>query len=288
MKFIRETQVVIRIRRDDLQGYERTITLRGLRVSFTIQKNLSNTPNTAVVKIWNLSQDHRNLIKDFGDEVTVYAGYERGSGLQLLYRGDTITVSHTFDQPEIVTQLECYDGDKYVNQAHLSLSFEAQTPVRTVITTIADKMGINITEFSDSNNLVYPLGFQFAGMLKDALTKACDVVGLQWSVQNNGLQIIPTNGSIVQSIIKVNVNTGMIGIPQRYTYKRQGFYVPGPAVGWKVATLLNPYIIPGVKLDIESRYLGFQGIFRTETVRHSGDTYGPDWISQMEVTQLAP
>jgi hypothetical protein len=284
--FIRSARVIVRIRRDDFQGYEKTLTLTNLRVSFSIQKNLAIQTNPGVIRIWNLSQDHRNLIKDFGDEVTIYAGYERGAGEQLLYRGDTTAVSHTFDLPDIVTTLECGDGERYVNQKHFSLSFEAGTKVEDVIRSIAGKMGINIAELSSTNNMVYELGFSFAGMLKEALSKATDYAGLQWSVQNNGLQIIPKTGTITQPSFKINSETGMVGIPQRFTYKRQDFYILGPAVGWKVTTLLNPLIIPGYKVDVSSRYLGWQGIFRVETVRHDGDTYGDAWQTNLELTQL--
>ena len=287
-KFIRSATVQIRIRKGDFSGYEpTTITLKGLKISFAIQKNLSWATNTGVIKIWNLSADHRNLIKDFGDQVTIYAGYERGNGESLLYIGDTTAVSHIFELPEIITVLECGDGDKYVNQKHFSLSFQAQTPLKDVITSIANQMGFDtIAEFASTNQLVYEQGKEFTGMLKDSLTAACDFCGLQWSVQNNGLQIIPKNGTITQPAYKINAQTGMVGIPQRFTYKRQDFYILGPAVGWKVNTLLDPFILPGYRVDLESRYLGFQGIFRVETVRHFGDTYGPEWQTNMELTQL--
>lgn len=283
MKFLRIAKLVINIRSGDNPG---TITLTGLRISFSLQKNLSTASNPGVIKIWNLSSDHRNLINNFGDEVTLYAGYERGSGLELLYRGDTIAVSHTFTLPDIVTTLECADGDQFVNQKHFSLSFAPQTKVRTVIQEIANNMGIPIAEFGVSDDLVYPRGFSHDGMGKEGLNKACAYPNLQWSVQNGALQVVPIDGTIEEPAFKINVDTGMIGIPQRYTFRRQDFIVLGPAVGWKVNTLLYPIILPGAKLDIQSRYLGFQGIFRCETIRHSGDTFGPNWESNMEVTQL--
>lgn len=285
-KFIRTATVVIKIRRDDFSGYERTIRLSGLRVSFNIQKNLSITPNSGVIRIWNLSRDHRNLIKDYGDEVTVYAGYERGSGEELLYIGDTTTVYHTYELPDVVTTLECGDGDRYVNQKHFSLSFQSGATAREVIENVAQRMGIPVTEFANSDNLVYDQGYEFAGMGKEALLKACSYLGLQPSIQNEQLQVIPIKGTIDEPPIVINGDTGMVGIPQRYTYKRQDFYELGPAVGWRVSALLLPRVLPGAKLDISSRYLNFQGMFRCETVRHVGDTYGSLWESNMEVTQL--
>ena len=287
MDFIREARIVIRIRNADFSAYEGTpIVLDKLRVAFFLQKNLSITPNSGFVRIWNLSSDHRNLIKDFGDEVTIYAGYERGEGLELLYRGDTTAVYHSFDLPDIVTNLECADGYRYVYQKHVPLSFAPQTRVSQVIETIANEMGIEQLPFTLPGDPVYGQGFESTDLLKEALLKACAYGGVQPSVQNNQLQIIPINGTIEEQPFPINVDNGMIGIPQRYTFIRSSFYVAGPAVGWRVATLLKPQILPGARIDLTSRYLGMQGIFRVETVKHSGDTFGPLWESNFELTQV--
>lgn len=284
MKFLRIAKLVVNIRGEDPTVFERSITITGLRVSFALSKNLSTASNPAVIRVWNLSSTHRNLIKDFGDEVILYAGYEKGTGYELLFRGDTTCVFHAFDLPDIVTTLQCADGDRYVNNRHFSISFAPQATVRSVIQEIADRLGLPLVEFAASDDLVYPRGFSHDGMGKEGLNKACAYANLQWSVQNNALQVIPLDGTITEPAFKINVDTGMIGIPERYTFKRQDFYVVGPATGWRVDTLLYPQILPGARLDIQSIYLGFQGIFRCETIRHDGDTHGPNWESNMEVT----
>src|SRR5271169_1388473 len=194
-QFIRSVTVVISIAKSDFSGYDEIITIKGLRVSFSVQKNLAWSTNTATVKIWNLSTDHRNAIKDYGDQIKIYAGYERSGNEELLFIGDTTAVSHIFDQPDIVTILEVADGDKYFNQKHDSLSFESGVTVNTIIENIALRMGIE-TYPIPTNEIVYPLGFSFSGMLKDALVKVCDYANLQSSIQNNTLLIIPKDGSV--------------------------------------------------------------------------------------------
>lgn len=285
-EFIRNARLEVKIRNADFTGYERTLILEGLRVSFYIQKNLSITPNSGIIKIWNLSQSHRNLIKDYGDQVTVYAGYERGQGLELLYVGDTTAVYHSFDFPDIISTFECADGYKYINQKHVSLSFAPQTTVREVINKIATDMGIVVGEFSIPDSVVYGTGFSSVDLLKEALLKACALANLQVSVQNNKLQIIPINGTIIEQPFQISSDTGMIGVPERYTFVRSSFYEKGPAIGYKVNTFLKPQILPGARVNLNSRYLGFQGIFRVETVKHNGDTYGPFWQTNLELTEV--
>lgn len=83
-RFFREANLRIRLRKGDFTGYVGTVNITGLRVSFSIIKSLAWSTNSAVVKVWNLSQANRNLIKDYGDEVTLYAGYRDAGGPQVL------------------------------------------------------------------------------------------------------------------------------------------------------------------------------------------------------------
>ena len=293
--FRRQARVFIRLSNETLDGYKGDLTLSNLRISFSIQKNLAWSTNTAQVRVWNLSGDKRNLLRDYGDQVTLYAGYELGGGEQILFIGDTVSVQHIFDLPEIVTVLECGDGDKYANQKTVSVSFNQGASARSVIEEIASQMGITIVQFSNSDNLIYEQGFSHAGMGKEALNKACAYLGLEASIQNNNLQIIPQGGTIDQTAFLINADTGMIGIPQRYTFKRSDLYRKradvshtqiGYPTGWKVQTTLRPDIFPGSRVQIQSTHIDMKGFFRVETIRHEGDTYGPIWRSNLEVTLI--
>ena len=116
-------------------GYHGRLQLQNLRMAFTIQKNLAWSTNSCSLRIWNLSADNRNQLKDYGDQVTLYAGYQdvlsqpiyytgNTSGTQLLFRGDTTNVRHSFDYPDIVTVIECGDGERYVNQKLIEITFK--------------------------------------------------------------------------------------------------------------------------------------------------------------------
>lgn len=299
MRFYREAALKIRLRKEDFSGYLGTIDISGLRVSFNITKSLAWSTNTANIKIWNLSQTNRNLIKDYGDQITLYANYSDGSNPSLgknpeskakevLFIGDTTSVSHFYDQPEIITVLECGDGEKYLNQIHVTISYAEGAQARAVISQIASQMGIEFVEFASSDNLIYRQGYSYAGPAKDALTNVCNKLNLQWSVQNNALQIIPIRGTIQQPSIEVNENTGMQGVPQRFTYRRleQFKSVDAPTTGYKVRTALNPLILPGSKIVLQSTHLDFKGPYRVESIAHDGDTFGFVWSSNIEVTEL--
>lgn len=291
--FRRQARLFLKLTTVD--GYKGDLNIANLRISFSIQKNLAWSTNTAQVRIWNISADKRNILRDYGDLLTLYAGYQDGGGEQILFVGDTVAVSHIFDLPEIISVFECGDGDKFANQKTVSLSFDKGATARSVIEEIARQMGISIVRFSNSDNLIYNEGFSFAGMGKDALAKACRYLSLEASIQNNNLQIIPLGGTIDQNPFIINADTGMIGIPQRYTFKRSDLYRKradvahtqvGYPTGWKVQTTLRPDIFPGAKVQIQSTHLDLKGLFRVETIRHEGDTFGPIWRSNLEVTLI--
>jgi len=287
MGFLRVARVEVRVaRRNGTQivpGYVQKIVIENLRISFNIQKSESWGTNTANIRIWNLNPDNRNIIKDYGDEVSLFAGYANQPGEQLLFVGDTTKVSHTFAQPEIVTSLECGDGERVLNQRLISVSFQEKIPIRQVIQSVANDMDLGIAYFAPTDNLVFEQGFSFVGMAKNCLDKVTAALGLQWSVQNKQLIIIPNNGTTDRPPYTINADTGMIGVPERFTYKNKDLFTGGPKTGWRVSTVLRPEIVPGDRVDIQSQKVDMKGPFTVDIARHDGDTYGDVWRSNFEV-----
>jgi hypothetical protein len=268
-------------------GYTGTVSFSKLRIAFAVQKNLGWATNTCSVSVWNLSQDNRNLLKDFGDRINLSAGYEEQTGPQVLFIGDSTLVQHSYDMPDIVTTIDCGEGDKILNNVRIKVSFDPGTLVEVVIREIARLMGLPIIELIIPPGTVYEYGFSEGGMAKDLLAMACSRVGLLATVQNQGLHILPLFGSTQRPPFLINAETGMIGIPKRYTYKRQYLYTQGAQNGWVVRTTLNPQILPGDKVNIISRRVDLpSGTFGVYSAKHVGDTYGNDWYSDFEVVLI--
>lgn len=271
--------------------YRGTMEISNLRVAFSILKTESWSTNTANIRIWNLSADKRNTLNNYGNEVRLFAGYRQEVGAQLLFRGNSSLTSHLFAEPEIITVFDCGDGERSLNLIVASASFGENTPVRTVIEYYAGVLGLDIAEFSATDNLVYSLGHKFSGIAKDGLDKACKAVGLIWSVQNDNLVILQQNVGSARPPVEINANNGMIGTPQRYTDRRQYLYraLPpngAPKPGWKVRTLLRPDIIPGDRIRLKSQKVDIDGIFYVISIRHEGDNFGPNFESLLEVVAV--
>lgn len=265
-------------------GYTGSINIANLRMAFSIQKNFGWSTNSCNLNIWNLSQQNRNALKDFGDKITFSAGYEDETGLQTLFIGDSTVVSHAYDSPDIITTIMCNDGDKILNNVVLNISFDPGTPVETVIREIARQMGLPIIELVMLPGRYYDYGFSESMLGKDMLDLACERMGLVASVQNDGIHILPLFGATRRPPFMINADTGMIGIPQRFTSKRSYVYAQNAQTGWKVRTTLNPQILPGDRVNIVSRRVDLpSGTFSVYSIRHEGDTYGNPWFSEFEV-----
>jgi hypothetical protein len=55
--------------------------------------------------------------------------------------------------------------------------------------------------------------------------------------------------------------------------------------GWNIKTLLMPMINPGDRVKLKSRFV--EGVFRVHEIKHSGDSHGGNWISEMKVVDPA-
>lgn len=284
--FKRVAKLRIKIREENGSNFVQIFDISDLRIQFVINKSLSWAANSGIIKVWNLRQSTRNLIRAFGDEVELWAGYEDDSNLELLFVGQTSVVQHQFTQPEIITTLQCGDGNKYINEQFSSFSFGAGTPAKEVINYIAGLLNLKV-DIPPADDLVYKTGFKSCAPIKDALTKACEYLDLQFIINNNMLSIVPKIARVSGAIYTINETTGMIGIPERFVNQAQSLYGPEnkPQPGYKVNTSLKPQIQPKDTISLSSTQLNIANqLHFVNTIKHLGDTYGAEWLSNIEAS----
>lgn len=284
-KFNRTAQLQIRLKsRNNVQiGL---LDIRNLRISFQVTKTLSTSVNKASVQVYNISKDKRNKLKDFGDEISLFAGYTEETGSQLLFIGDTTKTTHLFEQPNIITSLLAGDGERIINNTIIQVSFSENTPARDVILGIAQKINVNVSFFAETPNVIYRKGFQASKMAKDILDDVTKNLGLTWSIQNRNLQILEDDGSTNKPPAVISQDTGLIGVPERFSNRRRDLYRAAPKQGWKIKTLLRPDILPGTKMRVVSPKVDLDEVLFVDTVKHTGDTYGENWQSDWELIRI--
>lgn len=284
-RFNRKAEIDIRLFSRNNQPTGR-MNIKNLRIAFQIVKNQGWATNSASVQIYNLSEDKRAQLNDYGDEITLFAGYAEESGTQLLFIGDSTRVTHTFAQPEIITSIESGDGEKILNSRLVSVSFSERVSARQVILEIARKVGLNINFFASTGEVEYKNGYSNSGFVKDLLSEVTRFMGLTWSIQNKNLIILEKDRSNTKPPIILDQTTGLKNVPERLTWRRRDLFRAGPKQGWRIRTTLRPDLLPGDTIRLKSQKLNLDENFVIDKVQHNGDTFGNNWESQMELIGL--
>lgn len=255
-----------------------------LFISFNVQKTAKEQSNTATVTIANLSANTRNSIKEIDDVLTLSAGYQEDTGAKVIFVGDVVRIKHNINPPDIITEIECGDGVKTLRETRGSVSFKDGTPADNVLKDLTGKLGLPLREIPEGLSDQYVQGFSHAGSVRDAINKVTDRLGLEWSVQNEEIQIIKKNEPSKGSPIDISFATGLLEFPEKLDNLRDNLVDVQPPPGIRIKTLLNPDYVPGRKVFLKEGE--FPGIYRIERVTHSGDNKDGEFISELEASQV--
>ena len=267
----------------------------GLDCAFEIESTVQREPNTASLKIWNLSPQHRRILESSSTlPVQVEAGYLNATSV--LFAGD-VRVSEsrrraamhrtsagrygrlgkTNDIVDVCTEIEAEDGGTAWRSARVQRSYSAGTSVSAVLADCVDALGIgrgNLADFDAAARIAggdiqtYNEGTVLTGAAHAELDRIVRSCGLTWSVQKGALQLRGGAQSITMTAVRLSPGSGLLGSPSV------------GADGYVTATsLLNGTLSPGRPVVLESRDVS--GSYSVRRVRHVGDTAGADWFSEL-------
>lgn len=253
-----------------------------IRVKFDIDKNSLGTSNKAKIELYNLSVQSRQSIKK-GFIVQVKAGYQ--GIMDTLFVGNVLTNGIGSDRkgPDIVTSIECGDGESSIVMARLDKSYPAGVTVLQILQDCASAMhledsfnpqGIGSGIVFLPENPVYNKGFNAKGAVSDTLTKVLKNLGLEWSVQDGNLNVIPKTGHNGQTAIVVSSKTGMIGVPSSNDQVT------------KFKSLLNPKLRPAALIKLDSENTALNGFYKIRRSHFEGDSHENSWNVECECIQM--
>lgn len=287
------------------QGGKQGKELTGLRFSFSIEKGSTKSPNKCSLKIYNMSESTRRLVEVIGNVCILKAGYADDVGTVQIFAGNIIQYVTVREGADWITEVEMQDGFIEYRDAKASVSYEKGATVAQVVTDIAKRFGLPVRQLpTDIAPIQYPSGFAFVGRVRDAMDKACQMAGLDWSIQNREIQISKKGQAFKRTALLLSSDTGMVGSPAQdaktMTEKaaaKLGFTANQPGVrktternregevetmlqvlGFKVTSLLQPTVEPGDLVKVESKSIKGE-FFKVESLVHSGDTHANDWHS---------
>lgn len=267
-----------------------------MRVTFEVSKDAQEEPNDHKIRIYNLAADTRRALEEPGLRCVLYAGYAEEGGPLLMASGSVVYAYTWYELPDVVTELAVKDGYTEVRDTAVSIGLGPGAQASTIIRDVARQMGLPLVMADDVPDRRWQQGFSFYGAARTALHKVTQGTGLEWSIQNQQLQVVRRRGTTRRKAVVLAADTGLIGYPERTREAaREKARVRDSQTnddvrlvsarqqldGWRVTSLLLPTINPGDLVKLESRTV--QAFQRVEAVRHYGDSAGGDWQSELQL-----
>jgi hypothetical protein len=260
------------------QDKRNAIVIRDLRVTFHVEKNLGEEPNTCNIVVYNLAEHSRSLLKVKPVHIRLEAGYDGQT--QRLFDGDLRWANSRHVVEVWETKIQLGNGDRAFRYARAGRSFKAGIDAKSIVKELSSNLGLKMPGNVDqARELVgqFATGVTLHGPAEKEMTRILGAKGYGWSVQDSRLQILKGNEAQEGEAFLISEDAGMIGSPE---------FGPPPEKGGKptlsVEMLLRPEITPGRLIKMEST---IRGIFRVDRVTHTGDNRGDEFTTRIEARQ---
>ena len=169
---------------------------------------------------------------------------------------------------EWASTLELGDGEIALQEKFFNKSFEPGVSLSKVVGEVAESFGKPVNTIIGLKDKVFNSGLNLSGGSKQILDTLTVDAGLEWSIQDDEVQILPPTGNTNDEVIVFSPQTGLLSSP----IKREQ--------GVEFTALINPRVRPGRRIRIESRDI--TGNFRVRKAFFNGDTLEGDWTMRVE------
>src|SRR5579859_2923133 len=218
------------------------LDLSDLHIKFTVSNADVETPNIAIIRIYNVSDaTARKAINEF-DGVVLQAGYKNNTGI--IFRG-TVKQFKRGRESNVDNFLDIYaaDSDLAYNFGFVNKKLAEGITRQQKAAQIANGMGASLDP--NMNNLLtggaLPRGKVLFGLGRVYMGDIANTNSGRWSLQQGKITFVPLDGYLPGVAVKINSLTGMIGIPEATDN------------GVSVQCLLNPQIKIGNTVQINAR-----------------------------------
>lgn len=237
-----------------LAGEEFTV-VTGLFTQFEIEKTSEKTPNRVGLRIFNLNETSRATLQQKNVIVKFDAGY--GEKADELFVGNITRAGSEKSGPDIITMIEAGDATKQFSEAQVNKTLGPGANTKQVIEEVAKQLNVGIGAIKGVTEEIFQNGITLTGNATDRLDDVVDKLGLEWSIQDDRLQILPPDEPSEILGILLTSNTGLIGSP----IKRED--------GIEFRALLRAQLKPGAAVQLRSREI--DGFFKIRKAVYTGD-----------------
>lgn len=254
----------------------KALDLSGFRVVFSVEKTAAEQPNKAHIEITNLSETTAfYLLNGELKRIVLQAGYEDNYGV--IFDGNIISASRTIDGTESTTVIDAGDGDNAYSFALVSQTVASGYTNKDIANTLGGTMSDRGVRGVDAQGIdeevKYPRGRTMFGSTRDFARTLAKTTECQWSIQDGQVIFCKKNAAREGGLaFLLSPQSGLIGSPV------------SDKDGVTAVSCLNPQLKIYDPLQIKSRFVN--GTYKILTVKHSGDTHGNAWQTEVKATSI--
>lgn len=191
-------------------------------LEFDITQSTLSSANVCQIRIFNLSQENRELIRhnvtDYGEPfqtVSLAAGY--GSNLPTIFSGNVSSAWSVREGVNFITQIECYDGGVDFITGRFGQSFAAGAfSEKTIVTTLASSLpSATLGAVGNYDTTLITRGNAHSGNTMQILNDITSSSGGSVFIDKGKVYVLKTNEYVLDpnGISIITSASGLLGTP---------------------------------------------------------------------------
>ena len=272
---------------------DKALDLSSLRVRFSIRRGDISTPNSADIRVYNVSDETAQRIVSEFARVRLEAGYAGNFGL--IFDGTVMQIRRGREsQTDTYLDITAADGDSAYNFSVINCSLAAGATLDDQLGACLKDMepyGITLGHKPELPTNKLPRGKVLSGMVRDYLDGIAEAAAAKWSIQDGKLYLIPLADYLPGEALEITAATGMVGLPEQTIngINLKMLLNPGVKIG-RLIRLNNASIqqarlglgvydqMPNDMLQRQGK-LNNDGLYYVMVANHTGDTRGNEWYT---------
>jgi hypothetical protein len=277
------------------------LDLSNLRIKFSVKQTDSQSPNTADIRVYNVSEETAlsmliNLNPPSGisfstpGRVVLQAGYQSNFGV--IFQGNIKQIILGRESAtDTFVDIVAGDGHLAYNYAIVNTTLAAgSSPAQQIAaaSTPMNPYNVKLGYISPQQQTYLPRSKVMYGNARNYLRSIAQSQNQTWSIQSEQITFIPKTSYLPGTAVVITSKTGLIGTPQQTNE------------GVNVKCLLNPIIKVGGRINIaEATVQNFKimpnsnssaniappltqdGNYYVLTLEQTGDTRGVEWYTNI-------
>lgn len=292
-----------------LEFLNSNIVIEDMDIDVEITMTSERTSNEAEVKIWNLSEETKDIIRKNSTGIRILYKQELDSGYIPVFEGNKknriktqkikkqpsrkkdgtfgkTRKSTKSNTPQTQRQID-YEtdgadealivelGDNYLKYSttHFNKTYKTAVSTKTIIADIANSFNVGVAYLDNVNHLSYSNGIIKRGEARDILSSVCDRIGCNWTFQGDLLVISNIKAKYNGKTIVYNFDGDNCEKPE---------FEDNDEVTFK--TILTPSLRPSDWCNLN--FKNINGLFRVCRVTHKLSNYSEANESEITIKEV--